>query len=209
MEPSSGLIWNEWATAADDTISINGHTTSDKTWTIWTGVDYGTGSTDSGVWQIWTDTSGTAGTAAVNTNTWIASGPVVPVPQLSEEEIQARLLRQQREREEWERRRLESELKMKEARIEASALLDSILNDIQRRSLEEEDWFLVIGRSGAIYRLRRGRVGNIDLISPDGKLLRSYCVHPGERLPNPDDLVAQKLHLETNDGLALSLGYLS
>lgn len=84
---------------------------------------------------------------------------------------------------------------------EAEALLDMVLSDVQRKCFKKEDWFLVIGKSGKIYRIRRGRVGNIDLVSPEGRVLRTYCVHPKERLPNGDDLVTQMLYLENDDRL--------
>lgn len=180
--------WNE-GTVASNTVNI--HSTSDSTWSSWSNSAESTNVGSNYVWQFWVDTP--------------ISVTVPPRRQLAlprresaeerEARVQRELLRHQEDQRREEERRTELEL----ARVEASNLLDSILSDIQRQTLEKEDWFLVVGKSGNIYRIRRGRVGNIDLLSPEGQILRRYCVHPQGHLPNADDLVAQKLHLESND----------
>jgi len=220
-------VWNQWALhdATGGTPALYGSTTSDV-WLTWNSGSATTSGTTvtlnvsdaDNVWTNWQDT----GTAANEPfwNDWTNNpnhapnfqsqymGQFIPPQRAPEtaEEREARVQRELQQREEWERQRvirerarIEREAGLKAARIEASALLDSLLSETQRNSLEKEDWFLVIGKSGRIYRLRRGRVGNIDLLSPEGKVLRTLCSHPGPRLPNADDLVAQKLYLETDD----------
>lgn len=113
----------------------------------------------------------------------------------SEEEREARVQRELIRTEE----RKKKERIRKLASIEAKSLLDSVLTEVQRECFKKENWFLVIGKSGDIYRINRGFVGNVDLLDPTGKLLRSFCMHINTRFPMEDNLVAQKLHLETDD----------
>lgn len=163
-------------------------TTGNMIWTLW--MDSSTGATNT--WQLWCNDTTLPTTSA---NVTVFNPPLWQPRQRSPEEIQ-------RDLQEAERRRRQAaayEVELEKARIEAHCLLDSILDDMQKKCLKEKDWFLVIGRSGKIYRLRRGRIGNIDMIAPDGNVIGRFCIHPGQHLPNADDLVAQKLHLETDD----------
>jgi hypothetical protein len=218
-------VWDQWQVMGSGTAptpALYGSTTSDVwlTWNSGTATTSGTTVTltvndADNVWTNWQDT-GTANEPFFNE--WATNpnhtpnfqrqymGQYQPPAPETAEEREARVQRELQQRERWEReraererRRIEREAGLEAARVEAKALLDSLLTETQKNSLENEDWFLVIGKSGNIYRLRRGRVGNIDLISPEGRVLRSLCSHPGPRLPNADDLVAQKLYLETDD----------
>ena len=191
--------------AADTCLSSN------ESWGIWVSASASTTSVTldlEGTWGTWNTgtTASAAGNSMLTWQDWAANpfesqimGEPAPatqryaVPPVIDQEERARRIaaRQQRFQEEHDR--------LAAARVQATELLESILNEVQRQSIKEEDWFLVIGKSGNIYRLRRGRVGNIDLVSPKGEVLKSFCVHPGVHVPNADDLVAQKLHLESDD----------
>jgi hypothetical protein len=181
--------------------------TATDTWNHWSDssnyiitADIGTTAATGDSWIYWNDHTTSTGTSTALDDCWnrwvINAHASQPQAERYFREQREREQRRQRER---EQRYREQEVRLENARIESFALLDSILDDIQKKTFEEEDWFLVIGKSGRIYRLRRGRVGNIDLVSPDGRVLRSYCVHPNGSFPNGDDLVAQKLHLECDD----------
>lgn len=182
--------WDSWSFTVDSGTATA--TTNDLTWTEWnTGTNAVRVHTSDGSWSEWLRQHTNA-----NHYREIANPPFIPYyPEETEEQKAQRVIREQQQ----ELKRKDEELRRQKARLEALSLLDSILDDIQRETFAQEDWFLVIGKSGKIYRLRRGRVGNIDLISPEGKLLKTFCVHPTPMLPNGDDLVAQKLHLEHDD----------
>lgn len=110
-----------------------------------------------------------------------------PTIQFAEPDLEART--------EYERRR---EL-VQVAESKARQLLYEFLDDTQKEMLEKYEYFLVLGKSGKLYRLRPGRVGNIDQIGLDGCVETRWCVHPDTKLPSCDDLVAQLLHLRTDD----------
>jgi len=81
----------------------------------------------------------------------------------------------------------------------ADRLLESILNEAQREHLREKKWFLVRGKSGTLYRVRRGRAGNVDQLDAEGKVVDRFCAHPTMYVPDGDTMAGQKLMLETDD----------
>jgi len=214
-------MWTSWVTAG----SANGFVVDRSSVDVWATFSNGSASSSSVTLNIDDSTSGPLFPLfqATSDNTppfwqdWAANpqhmshGRRVPMdppfPSFSEteEEKAQRIIRRQQERERWEIERLQRDVELKASQIQAAALLDSLLDEVQQASLQEEDWFLVMGSSGNVYRLRRGRIGNIDLVSPEGKILKTFCVHPGIHLPNADDLIAQKLHLETDEESLLKI----
>lgn len=104
-----------------------------------------------------------------------------------------------------ERRRLQEEGKER-----ARRLLASMLSPEQREEFEAENRFhlkVIDGQSGEerVYRIDQGYQGNVKLLGPDGRPVRSYCIHAkttddeGRRLPNEDHMLAQKLLLQTDE----------
>lgn len=93
--------------------------------------------------------------------------------------------------------------KRKEERIKANDLaenlLRSCLDEAQKKELSDRDWFLVMTQSGKIYRINRGRVGNVDLLDENGKPIASYCIHNSGHTPSPDDMLLQKFLLDTDE----------
>lgn len=80
----------------------------------------------------------------------------------------------------------------------AENLLLSVLDEQQRRDWAERGCFYV--RVGPRrYRIRRGRVGNIDLVDEQGETLERYCAHPQQAVPDADTAVAQMLHLKYDE----------
>lgn len=86
----------------------------------------------------------------------------------------------------------------------AKALLLSCLNPEQRSMFERENKFRVVGSRGGIYEIRQGRTHNIFKLDLEGRQIEEWCVHVEAYLPDCDNMLAQKLDLETNeDGLRL------
>lgn len=94
-----------------------------------------------------------------------------------------------------------------EARTEVSAqrkaerLLLQHLTSEQRDEYTRLKRFTVIGSDGRLYRVNRGRTGNVELIEATNEgvfALERFCIHPSERVPDEDTMLAQKLLIESD-----------
>ena len=119
--------------------------------------------------------------------------------------IEAEEQRQQL-REQQAQLRREREAQRLAANERAMVLLRSLLNERQRRDLAEHGYFFVTAPSGRMYRIRKGRAGNIDVVNPQdphGPWVERLCVHPRELVPDADTMATQKLMLESGGEDAL------
>ncbi|MHC4237263.1 MAG: hypothetical protein ACYSSM_03255 [Planctomycetota bacterium] len=102
----------------------------------------------------------------------------------------------------------------------ARHLLSSMLSPEQREEFQEDDCFhlkVIDGKSGEerVYRIDQGFQGNVKLLGPDGRPIKSYCIHAkttddeGRRLPNEDHMLAQKLLLQTDEESFLKIANMS
>lgn len=181
--------------------------------TIWAGwAATTTASTTCDVWDIWTSPASTATTTAASSTAgtiWVrwsdeADRYVVyadrPAPRVrtaaefaaeaartAAYEAQARELRAQRDA----------------AERRAEQLLLQVLSLEQRQQFNQDQSFVVEGRRGYRYRIRKGRTANIDMVRPDGRIEHRLCVHPREDVPDFDTMVAQKVMLEADEDLIL------
>jgi hypothetical protein len=88
----------------------------------------------------------------------------------------------------------------REAEQRAERLLLDHLSERQRAEYRERRAFTVISADGErTYRIERGWSGNVKLIGPDGRECRRYCIHPRERVPTEDCMLAQKLLIENDE----------
>lgn len=110
------------------------------------------------------------------------------MPQPTEAELAA--MRAERERQDAERAACEAR---------AEALLLSSITPRQASQYRRLKWFTVRGASGDQYRVRKGRVGNVDRIDAAGRVVDRWCAHPAEFVPDCDTMLAQALMLETDD----------
>lgn len=80
----------------------------------------------------------------------------------------------------------------------ARELLLGYLNEKQRADLAKENWFLVDGKSGTRYRIKRGDlVGNVEVLNADGSVRHRLCAHDRvQGTPLDDQLLTQKFYLE-------------
>lgn len=86
-----------------------------------------------------------------------------------------------------------------EARERARALLHRHLSDRQRISLVQSSYFDVRTASGRRYRIRQGRVRNVDQLNDDGFRVATYCAHPGIECPDEDTMLTQLLWLQHDE----------
>ena len=76
-------------------------------------------------------------------------------------------------------------------------LLREHLNAPQRQDWDAHGYFYVIGgKTGCRYRIRRGHVLNVEQLGPKGERVARLCFLPKGDLPAGDVLLAQKLALE-------------
>lgn len=161
------------------------------TWTVWN-TQVSTASTDTAddvVWGYWVSTAATTGT------TYYVTVPAAP-RQETEAEQQARVERERQNEARWARERAERDA----AAARAAALLAEHLDDEQATEYEQHGYFTVISRDGQRrYQIHRGRSGNVREVNGNGHRLRTFCIHPGEAVPDEDTMLAQKLMLEADD----------
>lgn len=172
--PTASGTWYQWCDSTTTTAS------TDNTWVRWVAASSGTTATATVIttsdstdatWYAWT-----AGNHAVRVY------PAQPTAS-NVEETRARLEKEAKER--------------AEAEVRANELLDTHLNDEQRKQLKEIDAFIINLKSKQ-YRIRRGWAGNVDELK-DGKVIAKYCIHPQVTVPYSDHMLSQKFMLETNE----------
>ncbi len=87
----------------------------------------------------------------------------------------------------------------KEAVNRAKALLESVMDEEQRKEAAEKSQFHVRSSKGKVFRIRTTHAsGNVEEIDEKGEAVARYCAHP-RGVPLGDQLLAQKLALETDE----------
>lgn len=85
---------------------------------------------------------------------------------------------------------------LRRAERRALVLLLTALSAEQRAEFRQHGYFHAIGgHTGTRYRIRKGRVGNIDVLHRQ-RLVHRLCCHPEAACPDYDVMVAQLLHLQ-------------
>jgi hypothetical protein len=91
-------------------------------------------------------------------------------------------------------------LRPRPANAAARRLLLSQLSPDQAQEYKSSGSFHVQGESGRLYRLSHAWAGNIQVVTkPWGDPLATLCIHPIERIPIEDSLLAQKLLIESDE----------
>lgn len=170
----TGNVWSTWASNSTAISFTN------NTWTTWAGTTSGTNTLDS-VWISW----GSGTSYRVAQQIW-------PAAQRTPEQIEAdRVAREARD----EQYRIQEE-ERKAAVARAEELLKDNLSEAQRKEYEKDKHFHVVA-GGKTYRIRKGWSGNVELLNGKGEVLSRYCIHPTTYVPEEDNMLAQKLMLET------------
>lgn len=176
-------------------------------------------------WAAWADASSSlhsyideAMTASI-WDAWFTGFPKEQVRKSGAPHVWAKMSREDREKHEQREREHEERLRKQQeeyrARIaeeqrlrevaekKAYDLLTRHLTPEQREEYERLQRFTVITKEGNLYRIKKGTHGNVELLKDeDGEGLRaveSLCVQPRGPMPHFDSMLAQKLHLETNE----------
>jgi hypothetical protein len=94
----------------------------------------------------------------------------------------------------------------RKAEQRAYTLLKEWLSPEQIARFERHGYFEVRGsHSGKCYRIRRDRNMNIDELDGDGSRVAVWCFSPAGHLPLGDNMLAQKIALETDEQAALAV----
>jgi hypothetical protein len=176
------------------TTAMNSSMTNEVWYNAWNG---GTATTNSitspfndgmdGTWQTWIATNRIF-TASGTGPAYFRATPDRRTPeQIAQEQEQMRIAAERQA------------AAVREAEGKARALLESVLNPDELTAFKRDGHLIVHGRSGRRYRLRQGRVANIDVIHRDGRILHRLCAHPDRTMPALDIMLAQKLWLETDE----------
>jgi hypothetical protein len=94
---------------------------------------------------------------------------------------------------------IDTEAMRKDRRAERRALvlLTRLLNPEQRQEFRNSRHFHVVGgSSGDRYRIRVGKIANIDALRNDGTVKYCLCFHPTGGVPVYDVMAAQLLYLQ-------------
>lgn len=81
----------------------------------------------------------------------------------------------------------------------AKQLMFELLDSRQKFDYLKHQHFDVILDPSTVYRIKKGSAGNVYLLDKDGKKKHKYCIHAKDALPCYDNMVAQKLMLETDE----------
>ena len=197
--------WTLWVQAQQTAVTSS---TNDLIWTSWNENSgaLATTATSNDIWKVWiTATSTSATTTGVdpwivwNQNVGSASTVVQAraQPRISDEEYRAR-------RAERERRYEEEVREASKAKERAAVLLQESLSDAQREELRAKGHFTLTvidseTQERRLYRINRGRHGNVDQVDVNGKILKSFCIHPTIACPDEDTMLTQKFWLESRE----------
>ena len=102
----------------------------------------------------------------------------------------------------WEERERAIAQQRSESQKRAEVLLQESLSSRQREEYATKGHFTLVVKDPATgehrhYRIRNGRHGNLDRLDSSGRLVATYCVHPTVACPSEDNMLAQKLMLES------------
>lgn len=91
----------------------------------------------------------------------------------------------------------------------AEALLKTMLTADQRCQYESglRYFDVLTTKDGKTrrYRIEHGWAGNVFLMDDNGRPIERFCIHPALKVPVADNLIAQKLLLETDEEKFLSI----
>ena len=125
-------------------------------------------------------------------------------PQKSAAEREADEVRWREQQEQYRQRQAEAEKKRLEIEARAHELLLEFLDESQKKEYLAKNYFhleILDGKTSEVkrYRIEKGFAGNVRRVDASGKILKRYCIHPIERVPDEDCMLTQKLLLETDE----------
>lgn len=158
-------------------------TTATTSTTVFSGwISTAATTTSATIWTVWSN----------ETTTWYEA--TAPIAALSAADQAAQDLRMAARR---EQARIE-QVARRRAQRRALATLLRFIAPQQRDELRRLGHFHVQGgATGRTYRIKRGRIANIDVLNELGAVVQRLCAHPAPNVPDSDTMLAQALHLQS------------
>lgn len=182
---TTNVVWRTWNSTA-----VTAATAIGQPWVHWTGTFTTSANTTAANWITWTD------------------GYTTPV-QRTPEELAADAERARIAAAEREERQARERADREQAVQRAETLLHAHLNDRQRRALKAHGRFRVKSMSGRWYEIGRGHHGQLKELGPRGKPVNHLCVYATGGLPDADQMLAQKLYLESAEDNLRKVAYVT
>lgn len=184
-----------------DTGNYSADTYMKRSWRRWNNEWYTTTNTSSAstTWSNWNIQYGTLSTTAATTtytvdNTWTHWNRAhIPIRDLRFTSVETTEQVEQRRR-----AHAEAAEKRQQARRTARMLLLSILDDDQAEEFERHNRFFTVGSDGRRYMIKLGRQHNVFVVDDQGRAIEELCGHVRDYIPDEDNMLAQKLHIETD-----------
>ncbi len=205
--PTTTGVRSLWNWPPDNSVT----TASSLTWDNWNRVSTTNGSA---VWRTWCTYPSrqavhTAYGAIHNAINDLPRERAVARPQVMTTAMRHEYALQEQRAIEEQRRRQEIQQAADAARKAASdkalALLLSAITPEQRADLLGKGYFFVRSQRGNLYRIDNGSYRNVRLVDPTTKVvLRTYCIYATDDCPAGDNMLAQKLLLETMEDYFLA-----
>jgi hypothetical protein len=181
---STYYIWQKWT----DTYTTTTTSSTETVWSTWAS------NTTTSTIDVWTEWNGTASSVVYTRN----REPYRPPPPRAPES--PAVIKQRQEA------IAAAVLAKRIAEQRAEELLLRVLDQRQKEDFKKHGHFFVFGKNRTRYRIRKGRVGNVDVVNRSGIIDHRLCFHPNDHeMPDIDVMLAQKLHLEHDEAGCLRI----
>lgn len=205
-------VWQNWVTTSSSS-SIQ-YRVADQTWAAW-GNDY-TPIATRAYKEWWAQSDASFNVKRDHRGKILVpegqiyddrAGDIVDIEVWEERQV-IRELEATRRNEEAIAARMASAIEYEMAEKRALELLMSVLDSRQQRQYLENGSILVVTPKGRHVQLKKGWGGNaVEKCARTGKPLKRFCIHPRESMPENDNVLLQKLLLETDEDKFFETAY--
>lgn len=187
-----GYYTNVWSCATSTTASTH------DPWDSWCSTITATTNSTGPCWRYLLNS--TSVTQDAQWSLWNHQGQAPAIVRSVDPEELRRLEEERAQRDrEWHARLQEERAARLEAERKAEELMMRFLSPEQRDEFRRLSLFTVHLPNGNRYQVRKGHAGNVYKIGEREKLVERLCIHTRETVPDFDNMLAQKLFLESNE----------
>ena len=175
--------------------------TAEIAWVTW--ATSATPTSNNIAWDTWTSSTTTSAiTTAATTGTgvwgvWIDDCRAIRVSDESDEQARQRVRMYESEVHAQRKADIQREKEFKERKAKANKLLRDALDRKQKKDFDKRQFFYVRGgESGNLYKIKKGRIGNVEVVDSLKRVKQKLCAHPQISCPDEDTMLAQKVMIE-------------
>jgi len=182
MTTTTTTAWTTWCGSPTSfTTGITGATASSVIWDEWCGTGITSATTNTGdTWIVWASEA-------------TSNSVMIQNRDFSEEQQKAIDERNEANR----IAALKHAEQQKERKAKAIKLLRDTLDRKQKKDLNKRKHFFVRGgKSGNLYKIKQGRVQNVELVDDRKRTKQRLCAHPQINCPDEDTMLVQKVMIE-------------